>query len=152
MSNLRYLCLFAYSGVKHMCCVFVLLFFVLCTLCSRFRCSFLRLVYPMLQVSLFFSSSCVPYVPGFAVLFFVLYTLCCRFHCSFLRLVYPMLPVSLDCQYLTAPLVFPVVYYLVLTHYVYIGYILVNVMSSKTVSSVWKVLTFGVIMKIKLRQ
>ena len=32
MSDLRYLCFFAYSGVQHILyCVFVLLFFVLCT-------------------------------------------------------------------------------------------------------------------------
>jgi hypothetical protein len=31
VSYLRYLCLFAYSGVQHiLCCVFVLFFFVLC--------------------------------------------------------------------------------------------------------------------------
>jgi hypothetical protein len=76
------LCLFGNSGVQHiLCCVFVLLS--------------LRLVYPILQVSLFFSSSCVPYVASFSVLFFVLCTLCCRFLCSFPRLVYLMLPVSL---------------------------------------------------------
>jgi hypothetical protein len=32
MNYLRYLCLFGYSGVQHiLCCVFVLLFFVMCT-------------------------------------------------------------------------------------------------------------------------
>jgi len=37
MSYLRYLCLFAYSGVQHiLCCVFVLLFFIWCTLCCQF--------------------------------------------------------------------------------------------------------------------
>ena len=39
MSYLRYMyvCLFAYSGVQHiLCCVFVLFFFVLCTLCDQF--------------------------------------------------------------------------------------------------------------------
>jgi len=36
MSYLRYLCLFTYSGVQHiLCCVFVLFFFVLCTLCCQ---------------------------------------------------------------------------------------------------------------------
>jgi hypothetical protein len=41
MSYLRYLCLFAYSGVQHiLCCAFALFVFVLC------------LVYPMLPVSL----------------------------------------------------------------------------------------------------
>jgi hypothetical protein len=101
------MCLFAHSGVQHiLCCVFILFFFVLCTLCCQFLCfssycvpyaaSFsvcLRIVYPMLPVSLFF---------------FVLCTLCCQFLCfssycvpyvaSFsvcLRIVYPMLPVSL---------------------------------------------------------
>jgi hypothetical protein len=86
------------------------LFFVLCTLCWRFLCSFLRLVYPLLTVSLFFSSSCVPYVDSFSVLFFVLCTLCWQFLCSFLRLVYPMLPVSLDCPSLIAPSAFSNVY------------------------------------------
>jgi len=34
---LPYLCLLAYSGVKHIvCCVFVLFFFLLCTLCCQF--------------------------------------------------------------------------------------------------------------------
>jgi len=33
MSYLSYLCLFAYSGAQHiMCCVFVVFFFVLCTI------------------------------------------------------------------------------------------------------------------------
>ena len=42
MSCLLYLCLFAYSGVQHiLCCVFVLFFFVLCTLC----CQFLRIIH-----------------------------------------------------------------------------------------------------------
>ena len=41
MSYLRYLCLFAYSGVQHiLCCVFAMIVFVLC------------LVFPMLPVSL----------------------------------------------------------------------------------------------------
>ena len=77
-----YLCLFALSGVQHaLCCVYWFIF--------------LRLVYPMLPVSLCFSSSCIPYVASFSVFFFVLYTLCCQFLCVFLRLVYPMLSVSL---------------------------------------------------------
>ena len=41
--------------------------------------------------------------------------------CVFVLFFFVLLPVSLDCQYLTTPLVFLVVYYLVLTHYVYIG-------------------------------
>jgi hypothetical protein len=75
-SYLLYLCLFAYSGVQHILCfVFVLFFFVLCTLCCQFLwvvlcfCFvFLRLVYPVLPVSL----CCV-------LFFFVLCTLCCQF-------------------------------------------------------------------------
>jgi hypothetical protein len=36
-SYLRYLCLFAHNGVQHiLCCVFVLFFFILCTLCCQF--------------------------------------------------------------------------------------------------------------------
>ena len=49
-----------------LCCAFVLFFFVLCTLCCQFLCVFLRPVYPMLSVSLCFSSSCVPYVASFS--------------------------------------------------------------------------------------
>ena len=82
MSYLRSLCLSVYSSVQHnimLCFCFV----------------FLRLVYPMLPVSLCFSSSCVPCVASFSVFFFVLCILCCQFLCVFLRLVYPMLPVSL---------------------------------------------------------
>jgi hypothetical protein len=38
MSYVLYLCLFAYSGVQDiLCCVFALIFFVLCTLCCKFR-------------------------------------------------------------------------------------------------------------------
>jgi len=37
MSYLRYLCLFAYSGVQHiLCCVFHLFLFMLCTLYCQF--------------------------------------------------------------------------------------------------------------------
>jgi hypothetical protein len=37
MSYLRYLCLFTYIGVQHrLCCVFVLIFVVFCTLCCEF--------------------------------------------------------------------------------------------------------------------
>ena len=36
MSYLRYLYLFAHSGIQHiLCCVFVMLFFVLCALCCQ---------------------------------------------------------------------------------------------------------------------
>ena len=93
--------------------------FVLCTLCYQFLWIVrfwlpLRLVYPMLPVSLdclflITPSSCVPYVTSFSGLSvsdytFVLWTICCQFLSivSFvlpLRLVYPILPVSLDCQF-----------------------------------------------------
>ena len=37
ISSLRYLCLFAHNGVQHIsCCLFVLFFFVLCSLCCQF--------------------------------------------------------------------------------------------------------------------
>jgi hypothetical protein len=37
MSYLSYLCLFAYNGDQHiLCCVFILIVLVLCTLCSQF--------------------------------------------------------------------------------------------------------------------
>ena len=102
--------------------------FVLCTLCCQFLWIVrfwlpLRLVYPMLPVSLdspflITPSSCVPYVASFSGLSvfdypFVLCTLCCQFLwiVSFwlpLRLVYPMLPVSLDCRFwLPLRLVYP---------------------------------------------
>jgi len=69
--------LFAYSGVQHtFCCVFVLFIFILCTLCYQFLWIVhfwlpLRLVYPMLPVSLdcpfmITPSSCVPYVTSFS--------------------------------------------------------------------------------------
>jgi hypothetical protein len=36
ISYLHYLCLFVYSGVQHtLCCILVLFFFVLCTLCCQ---------------------------------------------------------------------------------------------------------------------
>ena len=37
MFYLRYVCLFAYSGAQHiLCCVFVVICVVLCTLCCQF--------------------------------------------------------------------------------------------------------------------
>ena len=97
--------------------------FVLCTLCCQFLWIVrfwlpLRLVYPMLPVSLdcpflITPSSCVPYVASFYWLSifdypFVLCTLCYQFlwivrFWLALRLVYPMLPVSLDCSFLITP-------------------------------------------------
>ena len=98
--------------------------FVLCTQCCQFLWIVrfwlpLRLVYPMLPVSLdcpflITPSSCVPYATSFSGLSvsdypFDLWTLCCQFLSivSFwlpLRLVYPMLPVSLDCPFLITPI------------------------------------------------
>jgi hypothetical protein len=89
MSYLRYLCLFAYSGVQHILC-YVFLRLVCPMLPVSLDCFcyvFLRLVYPMLPVSL----DCFCYV--------------------FLRLVYPMFPVSLDCPFLFATSVFSKVYF-----------------------------------------
>ena len=97
--------------------------FVLCTLCCQFLWIVrfwlpLRLVYPMLPVSLdcpflITPSSCVPYVTRVSGLSvsdypFVLCTQCCQFLWIVrfwlpLRLVYPMLPVSLDCPFLITP-------------------------------------------------
>ena len=55
MSYLHYLCLFVYSGVKHiLCCVVVLFVFILCTLCCQFLCVIVLFV-------------------------FILCTLCCQF-------------------------------------------------------------------------
>ena len=93
--------------------------FVLCTLCCQFLwiARFLlplRLVYPMLPVSLDFPflitpSSCVPYVASFSGLLvfyypFVLCTLCCQF-LWIVSFDYPfvLLPVSLDCLFLITP-------------------------------------------------
>ena len=93
--------------------------FVLCTLCYQLLwiVSFwlpLRLVYPMLPVSLdcqfcITPSSCVPYVASFSGLSVLITpSSCCQFLwivCFWLplRLVYPMLPVSLDCPFLITP-------------------------------------------------
>jgi hypothetical protein len=125
-------CTFAHSCTQHILyCVLALFFFVLYTLYCQFlwivlcfssSCipyiasfsglsfAFLRLVYPILPVSLdcpllffvlytlycqflwivlCFSSSCIPYIASFSGLAF-----------AFLRLVYPILPVSLDCPLL----------------------------------------------------
>jgi hypothetical protein len=50
VSCIHYLCLLAYSGVQYrLCCVFVLSFFVLCTLC----CQFLWIVHFWLPLSMF---------------------------------------------------------------------------------------------------
>ena len=82
MSYLRYLYLFAYSGVQHiLCCVFALFYFVLCPLCCQFRW-IVHFWFP-LRYSLTFGC---------------------------LRLLYPMLSVSLDCSFLIAPSVFSNVY------------------------------------------
>jgi hypothetical protein len=50
VSYLRYLCLLVHSGVQHILyCVFVLFFFVLCTLC----CQFLWTVHILLPLLVF---------------------------------------------------------------------------------------------------
>jgi hypothetical protein len=57
MSYLSYLCLFAYSGAQHiMCCVFVLFFFVLCTVLYDASFSGLSFVLLSLRLSLTFIS------------------------------------------------------------------------------------------------
>ena len=69
LSYLRYLYLFVQCWVQHiLCCVFVLSFFVLCTLCCPcLGIVIFRLVYPMLPVSRdCLSQSCVPYVARFS--------------------------------------------------------------------------------------
>jgi hypothetical protein len=82
MSHVRYLCLFAHSGVQRiLCCVFVLFVFVLCTLCRQF----LGIVYFWLPLRYSLTFVC-------------------------LCLVYPMSPVSLDCLFSIAPSVFSNVY------------------------------------------
>ena len=103
MSCFPCLCLFTYGCVRH----------ILCRGCFR-------IVYPMLPVSLWLSSYCVPYVASISVVVFVLCTLCCQYLCvfyrivypmlpvslCFLRIVYPMLPVSLNCPFMIASSVF----------------------------------------------
>ena len=50
MSYLRYVCLFTHSGVKHILfCIFVLFFFVLCTVC----CKILWIVHLLIATSVF---------------------------------------------------------------------------------------------------
>jgi hypothetical protein len=79
-SYLRYLCLFAYSGIQHILwCVFHLFVFFLCTLCCQF-------------------------------LWIVLFLLHLQYSLTFIYLVYPMLPVSLDCPVFIAPSVFSNIY------------------------------------------
>jgi len=68
-SYLRYLYLFVHMGVQHiLCCVFLLFFFVLCTLC----CQFLWMIHFWLLLrhsltcisNIFFSKLKVWYIPG----------------------------------------------------------------------------------------
>jgi hypothetical protein len=59
MSYLRYFCLLAYSGVQRiLCCVFVFLVFVLCTLC----CKFLEIV--LFWLPLRYSLTVIIYIHG----------------------------------------------------------------------------------------
>jgi hypothetical protein len=108
MSYLRYLCLFAYSGVQHILC-YVFLRLVCPMLPVSLDCFcyvFLRLVYPMLPVSL----DCFCYV--FLRLVYPMLPVSLDCFCYvFLRLVYPMFPVSLDCPFLFATSVFSKVYF-----------------------------------------
>jgi hypothetical protein len=84
VSYLRYLWVFAYSGVRHLVfCVFVLFVFVVSTLCCQ-------------------------------LLWIVLFLLRLRYTLTFifvLCLVYPVLPFSLDCPFLIASSVFANVYF-----------------------------------------
>jgi hypothetical protein len=58
MSYLSYLCLFAYSGAQHiMCCVFVLFFFVLCTV--LYDASFSGLSFVLLSLRLSIIDKCI---------------------------------------------------------------------------------------------
>jgi hypothetical protein len=94
MSYLRYLCLFVSIVVsKTLCCVFVMLFFVLCTLCCQFLCVFVLFFFVLCTL-------CCQFLCVFVLFFFVLCTCVASFSVLcfvFLRLVYPMLPVSLCC-------------------------------------------------------
>ena len=85
VSYLHYLCVFAYSGVRHLVfCVFVLFVFVVSTLCCQ-------------------------------LLWIVLFLLRLRYTLTFifvLCLVYPVLPFSLDCPFLIASSLFSNVYIL----------------------------------------
>ena len=83
MSYLYYLCLFGHSDVlRKLCCDFCFVF--------------LRLVYPMLPVSLYclfllcLSSSYVPYVASFSVLsiFALFFFVLCSLRCQFLWIVH----------------------------------------------------------------
>ena len=77
-------------GLHRFDCVYIILvclrILVSYTYCVVFFVVFHRLVYPMLPVSLCFSSSCVPYVASFSVFFVALCTLCRQFlqivHCD----------------------------------------------------------------------
>ena len=93
MLYLHYLCLFTYSGVQHIFCVFSFGLFSSCVLYT---------VYPMLPVSLDCPSLIVPLV------YSTFMGNSCRkgFCFGFLRLVYHMLPVSLDYPLLIAPSIF----------------------------------------------
>jgi len=71
---LRYLCLFAYSGVLHiLCCVFVLFVLVLCTPC----CQFLWIVHfwlPLRYSLTFILHVCIGFCDFYCFVFFVIWT------------------------------------------------------------------------------
>jgi hypothetical protein len=69
VSYLRYLCLFAHSDVQHVSYyIFVLFFFVLCTLC----CQFLYIVHLVLPLSVF-PNAFFEYLANILLLYFDLY-------------------------------------------------------------------------------
>jgi hypothetical protein len=94
-TNLKDIIIYIYLRIVVSNKLFVLFVYVLCTQCFQFLCVCLRLMYPMLPVSLCLSSSYVPNVASVSVFVFVLCTQCCQCLCVCLRLMYPMLPVSL---------------------------------------------------------
>ena len=60
MSYLRYLCLFVYNGVQHILCyVFVLCFFVSCTLCCKFSMDWQFFIAPSVFTNVYFLTVCL---------------------------------------------------------------------------------------------
>jgi hypothetical protein len=107
VSYLRYLCVFAYSGVRHLVfCVFVLFVFVVSTLCCQFLwivLFWLRLRYTLTFI--FVLCLVYPVLP---------FSLDCPFWLPLqfsLTFIFVLLPVSLDCPFLIAPSVFSNFYF-----------------------------------------
>ena len=110
---LRYLCLFTHSGVQHiLCCVFVLLVFVLCTVCCHVILDFPFFVAPSGFSNVYIRPvSCVLDVASYSG--FSIFDLPLRVSLTYifaLCLVYLLLPVTLDFPFLIAPSVFSNVY------------------------------------------